>query len=91
MRTDDALVFCRADRTALVTDSLIIVAVVIGGYLYVSRRNSTAIGSIAVMPFVNGSGNPDVEYLSDGALPKKWIDWCAKVSLCHEARRAVRK
>src|SRR5262249_41472320 len=29
-------------------------------------RNSAAIQSIAVMPFVNESGNADVEYLSDG-------------------------
>ena len=33
---------------------------------YRSRSNSAAIRSIAVMPFVNGSGNSEVEYLSDG-------------------------
>ena len=33
---------------------------------YRSRRSSAAIQSIAVMPFVNASGNADVEYLSDG-------------------------
>src|SRR5262249_40672052 len=34
---------------------------------YRSRKTSAAaIQSIAVMPFVNGSGNADVEYLSDG-------------------------
>jgi hypothetical protein len=33
---------------------------------YLSRKNSTSIQSIAVMPFVNASGNADVEYLSDG-------------------------
>ena len=36
------------------------------GYLYLSRSRTTAIQSIAVMPFVNESGNADVEYLSDG-------------------------
>ena len=33
---------------------------------YRSRKSSTVIHSIAVMPFVNESGNADVEYLSDG-------------------------
>jgi TolB-like protein/Tfp pilus assembly protein PilF len=36
------------------------------GYRYFSSANSGQIGSIAVMPFVNESGNADVEYLSDG-------------------------
>lgn len=36
------------------------------GYFYLSRSRTTSIQSIAVMPFVNESGNADVEYLSDG-------------------------
>jgi TolB-like protein len=38
------------------------------GYWLLGDRGATAtqIGSIAVMPFVNESGNADVEYLSDG-------------------------
>src|SRR6266404_795171 len=43
--------------------SVVIVAL---GYFYLSRSRTTAIESIAVMPFVNESGNADVEYLSDG-------------------------
>ena len=35
-------------------------------FLTLSNRHSDAINSIAVMPFVNASGNAEVEYLSDG-------------------------
>ncbi len=39
----------------------------VGYFAFVSRGGSTKqISSIAVMPFVNDSGNADVEYLSDG-------------------------
>ncbi|HZE72928.1 MAG TPA: protein kinase [Pyrinomonadaceae bacterium] len=48
----------------------IVVLVLIGGVglgLYLrARTTQAAIESIAVMPFVNESGNADVEYLSDG-------------------------
>ena len=39
-------------------------AVLVNSYL--SRKREKTIESIAVMPFVNESGNADVEYLSDG-------------------------
>ena len=42
------------------------IATAIAGYFYFSRKSSTSIQSIAVMPFVNESGNAEVEYLSDG-------------------------
>jgi serine/threonine-protein kinase len=46
---------------------LTLVAGIIGFGLYFrAGTNVTAIKSIAVMPFVNQSGNADVEYLSDG-------------------------
>src|SRR6266851_1169101 len=48
--------------------SLIVVALIAGVYLYWPRGNKATapIESIAVMPFVNESGNADIEYLSDG-------------------------
>jgi len=42
-----------------------VVVALVAGYFYFSRKNNT-IESIAVMPFVNASGNGEVEYLSDG-------------------------
>lgn len=43
-----------------------LIVILVGSYLYWSRSRNTAIESIAVMPFVNESGNADIEYLSDG-------------------------
>jgi eukaryotic-like serine/threonine-protein kinase len=43
-----------------------LVAIVLGSYRYLGNRSYDRIGSIAVMPFVNASGNSDLEYLSDG-------------------------
>lgn len=46
---------------------LVLLASAVGVWAYVhSRSRDSAIQSIAVMPFVNESGNSDVEYLSDG-------------------------
>lgn len=50
--------------------ALIAIALIACGYVswvYWPRgKNAAAIESIAVMPFVNGGGNADIEYLSDG-------------------------
>jgi TolB-like protein/Tfp pilus assembly protein PilF len=46
--------------------AVIIAAIGISAYRYYGDRTLKQIDSIAVIPFVNESGNPDVEYLSDG-------------------------
>jgi eukaryotic-like serine/threonine-protein kinase len=53
--------------TAIVGVLLVGVISIVAYFAFVSRSGSTKqISSIAVMPFVNESGNADVEYLSDG-------------------------
>ena len=54
--------------TSIVVLALLGVITTVGYFAFASRRSNSAaqISSIAVMPFVNASGNADVEYLSDG-------------------------
>jgi TolB-like protein/Tfp pilus assembly protein PilF len=59
------------------------------GYRYFSSGNAKQIESIAVMPFVNDSGNADVEYLSDG-MTETLISSLSKIAnLSVKARSAV--
>ncbi|MGH9872470.1 MAG: tetratricopeptide repeat protein [Pyrinomonadaceae bacterium] len=57
----------RVSSVAIVAGAIFLIAILAGStYLYLTRKKTPAIESIAVMPFVNESGNADVEYLSDG-------------------------
>jgi TolB-like protein len=58
----------RKKRTPLLFIGLIIFLLATAGLIYwfLTSQNTRQINSIAVMPFVNESGNVDIDYLSDG-------------------------
>jgi TolB-like protein/Tfp pilus assembly protein PilF len=71
---------------AMIAAAVIIAAAT--GYYYVSGPN-TAINAIAVLPFVNESGNAEVEYLSDG-MSESLINSLSKLpNLTVKARSSV--
>jgi serine/threonine protein kinase/tetratricopeptide (TPR) repeat protein len=51
---------------AVVLFVVVAAAVGVAGYLYLPGKAKAAIQSIAVLPFENGSGKTDLDYLSDG-------------------------
>jgi len=56
-------------KTGIVVAAIVLVLLVaglIGGRMWLARMAGGPIDSIAVLPFVNGSGSPDADYLSDG-------------------------
>ncbi len=53
----------------------------IGAYLFLARGGE-AVESIAVLPFVNDSGDPNTEYISDG-IPQSLIDSLSQLSRSH--------
>ncbi|MCA1639772.1 MAG: protein kinase, partial [Acidobacteria bacterium] len=57
----------KSHKSSFVIGLIVLLLASIGlGYWYLTGRSTKQIESIAVLPFVNESGNADVEYLSDG-------------------------
>ena len=77
-------------KLAAAVSLVVLVAGITAFALFLLGRNANAaINSIAVMPFVNESGNADVEYLSDG-MTETLINSLSKVpNLSVKARSSV--
>ena len=81
----------RSYAKAFILGGALLLAAIVGsffGYRYLTRVNKQ-ITSIAVMPFVNDSGNPDIDYLSDGMTDTLISSLSQLPNLTVKARSAV--
>ncbi len=76
----------RRSRTYLALAALALVALTAGAVYFNAVRSPGPIDSIAVLPFVNASGNVDSEYLSDG-LTESLISRLSRLSTLHVTAR----
>jgi serine/threonine protein kinase/Tfp pilus assembly protein PilF len=75
--------------SAIVGIVLLVIVATIVYFAFVSKGRTRQINSIAVMPFVNESGNVDLEYLSDG-MTETLINSLSQISnLSVKARSSV--
>ncbi len=58
------------------------------GVILYGRRATTSLDSIAVLPFVNASGDPNMEYLSDG-ISETLINSLTRLQRLHVVARAT--
>jgi len=68
---------------------LAVTALGFGGYWFFGGESTKQISSLAVMPFVNESGNPDIEYLSDGMTESLISSLSTLPNLAVKARSTV--
>ena len=68
---------------------LLVIVAAVSGYFLISKRPRLPIQSIAVMPFINESGNADVDYLSDGMTDTLISQLSQLTNLSVKARSSV--
>ena len=80
----------RHKTVSLITLTAILIAAVIGAYSYFSKTNTNnkPITSIAVLPLVNASGDPNMEYLSDG-ISESLINSLSRLSVLRVMARST--
>ena len=66
LRIEEAPQTSRRLTVVAITVGLFVIAVAIGWYLFSANKHTLKADSIAILPLTNETGNPDLDYLSDG-------------------------